>query len=170
MYADIMDWELYEDKVMDCNGVMAVTDPCYDKDVWCRDLILLPSGRYRCYYALSDEGDWGMRVKACAILDSAYGEADLNLGYIEIGEVVSNIGVDAGMAGFFINKPDYSDAEWYCMCGEWEKAGWPDIMHNEHGFFTRSGFGDGLYDVYELTCEGMRVGAMILFINDHEMY
>lgn len=55
------------------------------------------------------------------------------------------IGVDSGLAGFFVNKPDYSDEQWNEICQQITKGfAW---MRPE-GVFSQSGYGDGEYSVY----------------------
>ena len=49
--------------VMDFHGSVDITDPCYDKDVWCRmNNVKLSEGEYACYVwrkpDYSDE-EWG---------------------------------------------------------------------------------------------------------------
>lgn len=116
-----------------------ITDPCYDKDVWCRMTTNCEPGLYKGYVEVVDEGDWGKRVATVSIFkgDKIWG--------IEEMELIGNIGVDAGLAGFFNNKPDFTDEEWSDFCDELsEGEAWN--LHN--GIFSESGFGDGSYDVY----------------------
>ena len=58
---------------------------------------------------------------------------------------IGEIGVDAGMAGFFENKPDFDDEEWELFC---EKLRDKDCAILPYGVVCRSGFGDGRYPVY----------------------
>ena len=119
-----------------------ITDPCYNKDVWCRMTTDCKAGTYYAYANINDEG----RV--------AYLEISLNgldrRGIIvdEIGE----IGVDAGMAGFFNNKPDYPDSEWSEMCDKYwckkdENGAYLDYWLLDYGVVSSSGYGDGCYPV-----------------------
>ena len=83
---------------LDLETEVDITDPCYDKNVWCRMTTSCEPGEYYGYVNIIDEGDWGKRVESISIYKD--------------GEVVSlrnmsrigNIGVDAGLAGFFNNK------------------------------------------------------------------
>ena len=65
------------------------------------------------------------------------------------------------MAGFFIDKPDFTDEEWNAFC---------DMLHNEnawmvdYGFFSESGYGDGSYNVYVGHKDGEVVEVFIDFI------
>ena len=93
-------------------------------------------GTWYGYATISDEGEWGDRVAIlCIYLDDRKDPEPF-------WELIGNIGVDAGMAGFFRDKPDYTDEEWYqfdhrkCYTGL------------DYGVVSESGYGDGGYDVY----------------------
>ena len=79
-----------------------ITDPCYDRDVWCRmNKVSIKQGSYTCV-VWSEDG----RVGIIGIyLD---GKIPKQSAMKTIGE----IGVDAGLAGFFFDKPDYDNAAW----------------------------------------------------------
>ena len=171
-----MTWEHYTEKVFKIRegDVVTATDPCYDSDVPSAYLHL-PAGEYDCMYDMVDEGDWGMRVAKCAILKKGAGA------YIwdpddALRQYAGSTGVDAGLAGFFINKPDYDDSAWDRFCKDLRKADKEDmqrtgrkyknVYHTPEGFFTSSGFGDGEYNVYILDTGKEIVGAMIIFISD----
>ena len=116
-----------------------ITAPCYNKDVWCRITTDCTPGKYYAYALLKDEGEWGMRVASLAIyLDN---EIVSNPKWEYIGE----IGVDAGMAGFFRDKPDYDDDAWSDFCNQ---IGNKDFVELGYGVVSSSGYGDGSYNVY----------------------
>ena len=134
-----------------------ITDPCYDKDTLCRTTQELPEGEYDCWVDIVDYGDWGKRVTKSFIIkkDCNYDDD------VFWSEYVAEIGVDAGLAGFFDNKPDYDDAAWSEFCEwSWKKENQierktvaladEDNAAKCNGFFTSSGFGDGCYDVIAL--------------------
>ena len=87
-----------------------ITDPCYDKDVWCRiNNFPIEPGTYECYtFEANNEetGGWGNRIARIGI------RKDKAIYYAREG----SIGVDAGLAGFFIDKPNYTDDEWCKIC------------------------------------------------------
>lgn len=116
-----------------------ITDPCYDKDTWCRITADCEPGLYKGYIEMSDEGMWGMRVATVSIFkgDKIWG--------IEEMERIGSIGVDAGLAGFFNDKPDFNDDEWSEFCEKIEEG---NAWNLYNGIFSSSGFGDGGYDVY----------------------
>ena len=153
------------------NRTVTITDPCYDKGTWCTAKTdELPAGDYvllyftkKCWYkGPSDvKRDYFERIAANAIvLDSAYdsfvnGECKK--------EYLNEIGVDAGQAGYYQDKPDYDDDAWYDFCEE--------LRQNKHlfnvtkeGFCTESGWGDGCYPVSIIKKDGKPVGLTIDFL------
>lgn len=140
--------------------VISITDPSYNKDVWCRinDFKIVP-GRYTCMVNVSDEGDWGDRIATLAMYLN--GKEPKNLVYI--GE----IGVDSGSAGFFVDKPDFTRDEWldWCDLHDHRNQYWLDTDGNAIGFVSTSGFGDGGYGVYAcLDRDGNATAVEIHFI------
>lgn len=135
-----------------------ITDPCYDRNVWCRiNNFQIPAGEYECYaQVLNDEetNGWGERISRIGIRT---GKPD------EYKEVCS-ICVDAGLAGFFINKPDFTDEEWMDFVHQlnWDKEVWTI----DCGFFSSSGFGDGSYSVYAGYKDDELVDLYIEFIGE----
>ena len=135
-----------------------ITDPCYNKDVWCRMTTDCEPGEYKGYVEMSDEGDWGMRVSSVSIFKGN------KIWGIEEMEYIGNIGVDAGLAGFFNNKPDFSDKEWYDLCNKVENG---HAWNLYNGIFSYSGYGDGGYNVY---ANEERNAFTIVFIEDEDEY
>ena len=90
------------------SGTVTVTDPCYEKGAWCTLDANVRKGLYDCYV-------WRDYDKF-----EINGEEfdDVNVGVIGIYldgiipsqksmKLLGSIGVDAGLAGFFMNKPVY---------------------------------------------------------------
>lgn len=130
------------------------TDPCYDSDVWCRkDGISIEPGSYECVAWVDDK--YG-RVWCCGIYLEGKDIDDVET------EQIAEIGVDAGLAGFFENKPDYNDAEWSEFCESIREG---NAWIKDEGFFTQSGWGDGCYPVNKLVGAtfGDFVGLEIVF-------
>ena len=130
------------------SGTVNVTDPCYDKDEVYRMDVNVKEGLYDCNIWHHKE-----EVK----MDDGYTYTDVRVGVIGIYldgkipnvhnmEYIGTIGVDAGLAGFFIDKPDYNGYEWYQFCEDIRCK--EDAWLKEVGFFSESGYGDGGYPVY----------------------
>ena len=113
-----------------------ITDPCYDRNVWCRiNDLKIQAGEYTCIVWMRDE-----RVRAIGIYLNGIIPLQKSM------EMIGEIGVDAGLAGFFIDKPDYDNKEWLDFCHSLQnKDFW---LREGLGFFSSSGYGDGSYPVY----------------------
>lgn len=144
-----------------------ITDPGYDKDVWCRLERPIFAGEYNCFIGK----DKYNRIYALILLSKDIDFDDKRLKVTEDG----SIGVDSGTAGFFVNKPDYSDKEWSEVC-EYLFGNKEDTRQNknfwltdEHtplkcqSFFSFSGMGDGVYDLYRITKNRKIVGYKLVF-------
>ena len=83
-----------------------ITDPCYDRDVWCRmNKVSIKQGSYTCV-VWSEDG----RVGIIGIyLD---GKIPKQSAMKTIGE----IGVDAGLAGFFFYKSEMLAERAFYLC------------------------------------------------------
>ena len=141
-----------------------VTDPGYDRSIWCRLSVDIVPGEYIYKAYIRKVKNWGNRVTQLSIINvSAKSRARL-------GKCVGEIGVDAGLAGFFDNKPDYGDKAWWEICdtlndypGVYEAK--KDNAFKCNGVLSTSGVGDGFYAVYELLdWKDNRCGYTILFI------
>jgi hypothetical protein len=140
-----------------------ITDPCYRKDVWCRmnDVKVKP-GEYKCV-------TW-MRPDTYTYEGKTYDDTRVAIIGIYLNGLVPNedymeeigeIGVDAGLAGFFNNKPDYNDDEWSEFCDSIrDGCAWI----KDEGFFSSSGYGDGCYPVNAFRMNGEIVALEIRFI------
>ena len=137
------------------NGTIDITDPCYDHDVWCRinNFKILP-GKYKCFYNNNIEG----RVTESYIIHCEHTDT-LN----RWRKTDYSIGVDAGLAGFFISpKPNYSNEAWQLFCNALEQGS--VIKLSEQGFFTSSGYGDGEYEVRVKIFEKKVVAVKLVFL------
>lgn len=142
------------------SGRMAVSDPCYDADVWCRGELedVLP-GVWEASVIKRDEGDWGMRTAKLIAAHKDYVGSDVGPMMLAPFEV----GVDSGQAGLFdahhyrddavvvdpgtVINGDDPGALWYMRCCHLTltklAAG---VM--PYGVVSSSGFGDGSYDCF----------------------
>jgi hypothetical protein len=143
-------------------GIVDITDPCYDRDVWCRMTAEVKAGEYECHI-------W-RQTKKCNYDGREY--KDVRVGVIgiyldgiipaaRVMEEIGEIGVDAGLAGFFMNKPDYNDEEWDDLCNSIHDG---DAWIRDDGFFSSSGYGDGCYGVYAYKIDNEIVALEIRFL------
>lgn len=162
-------FELYSGKtiVVKDGDKVTITDPCYDRDSKGGLNVKLPAGEYACFYDEQDEGCWGKRIARAAIVRKD------KSAYIDVLDTKwkGTVGVDAGLCGFFVNKPDYDDDAWDKFCDDLEeidKGGCKNIYHTDEGFFTSSGYGDGTYTVRILMDREEKVGLMVTFIEEDD--
>lgn len=128
-------------------GIVDITDPCYDKGTWCRMTSEVKPGEYTCrVWRHATKGVYNGRE---------YKDVRVGIIGIYLNDIIPNvklmqpigeIGVDTGLAGFFMNKPDYNDEEWGRFCDSLRNG--KDAWINDEGFFSSSGYGDGCYGVY----------------------
>lgn len=133
--------------VMDFHGSVDITDPSYDRDTWCRmNDVKIKKGDYTCVvWYHTDKGNYDGKpycYKQVGIIGIYLnGVIPVQKAMKEIG----SIGVDAGLAGFFHDKPDYDDDAWQEFCNRIRDG---DVWMTEDGFYSSSGYGDGCYGVY----------------------
>lgn len=151
----ILNGEYVADITFD-KGVISATDPCYNGDVWCRkDNIKIVPGDYQVNTYTDDNGRVTILqiiLKDQSVIDRFNSKSEnIDKSWRTIAE---NIGVDAGLCGFFQDKPDFTDKEWEDFCQNISYDGdgnlWEGKRPNEKGFFTESGYGDGIYSCHAI--------------------
>lgn len=150
--------------VMDFHGSVDITDPCYDKDVWCRmNDVKISDGEYTCnVWHHTDKGTYKDGTPYSYILVGAIGiYRNGDIPRQKDMEEIGSIGVDAGLAGFFHNKPDYSDEEWGRFCDRVRNG---DAWLIKDGFYSSSGYGDGCYGVYAYKQDGAITALELRFL------
>jgi hypothetical protein len=156
------------------DGIVDITDPCYNKDVWCRHTTEVMPGTYNCYTYIGEDKDWGNRCWITQIVIADGDESDIAEDRICSGRSwrsIADIGVDAGLAGFFNHKPDFNDDEWHEFCNMMRKHRANEnaidaLIHHfktGDGFWTESGCGDGMYPVYAIREKGKIIALEIRF-------
>lgn len=150
--------------VMDFHGSVDITDPCYNKDVWCRmNDVKIKEGKYSCMvWCHTDKGKFDDGTPYSYELVGIIG-IYLN-GIIprqKQMKEIGSIGVDAGLAGFFHNKPDYDDDAWSVFCDSVRHG---DAWLIDGGFYSSSGHGDGGYGVFAHRQNGEIVALEIRFL------
>jgi hypothetical protein len=89
--------------------VMRVSDPCYERDVWCCGTVdHCKLGTWEAGVLKTDKGEWGTR---CAVLAVRHKDTGPDFNVIRLGKVRKvackcveqsfEVGVDSGQAGFF---------------------------------------------------------------------
>lgn len=137
---------------VDWGDVVTVTDPCYDRGTWCtKEVSGLKEGRYVASPSVE-------RPEKFKIVHEDFLEKTLEKEYI--GE----IGVDSGMAGFFVDKPDYKTTEeWEAFLKDNNVLGNRGAFRCGSGVFSDTYWGDGSYRTYALWYGNKKVGLMIDF-------
>lgn len=144
-----------------------ITDPCYPNDdahMEYRLAVPITAGDYECVtWEHVEDGD--INDGRTMIIGIYLNGAEPNMG---TAEIVGTIGVDTGTAGFFMNKPNYTDEEWqrivrsdFESIDDCYELPWPELMQKVHaagihapdvhvtkeGFYSCIGWGDGDYYV-----------------------
>lgn len=169
------------------SGEVIVSDPCYEVPTWCQEIIRnVRPGVYDTEAEISDEGDWGQRVKSLTVLHESIKSP--------VWEFYSNnIGVDSGQAGVFCmtsyrNDDIVGNLPWLTEKGDpfgdhpfrpskESGEGWYVKMCDrtlreeqwgtyDTGVVSSSGYGDGQYLLQTCEMDGLIHGFKITFIDD----
>lgn len=177
------------------DGIIDITDPCYASDTWCaRFGHKVKPGTYKCFIdvvnfpskAICEESDHFLfattkykagdlietddfRIMKLTIVHSDVEGKMLNKELMSSSAfklIDSNIGVDAGLCGFYNHKPDFSDDEWdnFWQSLDRDRNYTCDCKHG-NGVTVSSGFGDGCYSLLEAKNENGEVIALSLDFN-----
>lgn len=141
------------------------TDPCYSKNTWCRinDIPLVPDN-YDGWVKIYDDESWGKRVAELIITpaQTIQKPEEMWKNYTEL-DYQGEVGVDAGLAGIFQNKPDFVDSEWSDFCDLVDDG---NAWVTDWGFCCSSGYGDGGYPLYCFVDDDENIhGLRIVFID-----
>lgn len=117
-----------------CFGTIQITDPCYDVDCICNIKIQCEKGEYEVFIKRNDD-DRIAEVYAICNNDTE----------IDFSTRIGSVGVDSGLCGFYVNKPNFSREEWSEFC---DKIKNDDYLEDYNGVCCSSGWGDGRYNVY----------------------
>ena len=176
------------------DGLVDITDPGYGKDTCCALFgHKIKAGKYNCYVNIGnfpskvkyDKDDIEVKLYGKApnytytlpdkrILDLVIEHEDIASQYIPSymglkgwNLVSDQIGVDAGMCGFYNHKPNFDAEE------DWTNF-WQNLKHyprhkdltcdiKPYGVTVSSGFGDGCYEVYKFVRNGETVALRLKF-------
>lgn len=139
--------------IMDFHGSVDITDPCYNRDVWCRmNDVKIKEGNYTCMvWYQTDKGEYDGKTYSYKVVGIIGIYLDGVVPAQRAMKEIGSIGVDAGLAGFFHHKPDYDDAAWAEFC---DRVSHGDAWMIENGFYSSSGYGDGGYGVFAFHEDG----------------
>ena len=148
---------------MDFKGSVDITDPCYNRDVWCRmNDVKIKEGTYTCVaWHHTEKGTFEGEPYTDTLVGIIGIYLNGDIPSQKEMKAIGEIGVDAGMAGFFHNKPDFDDEGWAKFCDGISKG---DVWLREGAFFSSSGHGDGGYDVYAFKTDGEISALEIRFL------
>ena len=144
-------------------GSVDITDPCYSRNVWCRmNDVKIKEGDYTCMvWYHTDKGELDGKPYSYKMVGIIGIYLDGIIPPQKGMKGIGSIGVDAGLAGFFHNKPDYSDEAWSKFC---DRISHGDAWLIEDGFYSSSGYGDGCYGVYAQKTDGEITALEIRFL------
>ncbi|MBQ7673580.1 MAG: hypothetical protein IJT36_03525 [Alphaproteobacteria bacterium] len=122
---------------------------------------------YEEFYKFWSKADIG-RVCISAIISEKFLKKNHNYFSFkdERWEEIGKIGVDAGLAGYFPDKPDFDGDEWSKFCNymyDRDRATKLYAYNTKLGFWTSSGWGDGWYPVYAIRSNNEIVALKIEF-------
>lgn len=162
------------------SDVLRITDPCYDKNVWCSGILNNCNiGEWTSFLKYSDEKNWGIRVSE---IMTFFGEVSIEtasdmISQCEWKDSGIDVGVDSGQCGIFDESKYPKTKE---EIGEWGEEGsfygkCCDITFNDDkggvidfGVVSCSGFGDGSYTcLYNMKDDKINA-VRIIFINENK--
>lgn len=178
-------------KINILDGSVDVTDPCYDSDTWCASFDRkVKAGVYDCYIDITNFPSIGVLeeldedvMKGCKKVGDTEILNDHRISSLTImyegfkpnhfmwREVDADIGVDAGLCGFYNHKKDYDDEEWSYFCDNLtnlEEYEFLTCFLQDNGITVSSGFGDGSYKLYEAYNANEVIGLRLDFITEED--
>ena len=150
---------------IELSGTVVVSDPCYDRDVWCmKPGVKVKPGKYRVFVSRQNEGRFGIRIACIMVVHEDYEAADIKKWDVCSG----SIGVDSGQCGIFDDTiypmmQDHQDFEpFYGECCALtlseESVG---ILSSDKGVVSSSGYGDGSYTLCTAFQDGHTIGLLL---------
>lgn len=179
------------------SGKLAVTDPCYDREVWTRFpgeraflggvIDKVKNGEWEAFITMEKAGMWGDRVSNLVIIHESVDHMDYD--EQDIYEIADfEVGVDSGQAGFFdetsypqdprgeggeYNKDAFYDECCHATVGEDSRSKNAKGTHagiiQGRGCVSSSGYGDGGYACFvKRNTQGELIAARIEYIGPEE--
>jgi hypothetical protein len=162
------------------SGKVMVTDPCYDRSIWCQgELEKVAPGTWEAYSERVVDGSWGMRVSELVCFLAGRQSED-----VAWERASFTVGVDSGQAGVFEDahyqddtvlgpdtpKADYiSDSPWYAACCAANSLNGGAGGVIPYGAVASSGYGDGSYQCFFRRADDGLIDAIkIVFIGEDD--
>lgn len=167
-------------KEIKLSNKVIITDPCYGIQDYPNPhtkLVLdnVKAGTYQTNIHYSDESGWGNRVAALEIIHADYNPFNdsIEVVNLDLVECIGSVCVDSGQMGIYdydyyksVSNDDGVDDNWYdeiCkLTLSQEMSGTKDNLC----VVSRTGYGDGDYNVYIGTVNGEVAYIGIIFIDD----
>jgi len=169
-------------------GKVDITDPCYDYCSGYRiNNVSVKPGDYRCVYHMgaaleeaeiekteklakeygANPEEWVRREQddiknRCFVIEIQFKGRAFDLNSAK-WEEIGSISVDAGLAGFFWNKPDFTDEQWNDFCDSLDDLSKNAYLEKNMGFWCSSGYGDGMYKVFAIKDKNEVIALKICF-------
>lgn len=154
------------------DGIVDITDPCYNSDTWCAVFgHQIKSGKYKCYidvvdfpYIMGKEINHDYRIMRLVIIHEEF-NGKIKYDDLKFETINDQIGVDAGLCGFYNHKPNYEKED------DWTNF-WQNLSNDEYGnvcdcgengITVSSGFGDGVYRLSEINVNGDSIALSLDF-------
>lgn len=150
--------------VIENGETVEVMDPGYDDDV--PFVVTVDDMTPGVYELFVSKNRTRTRVMASMLIHNEYKDDDL-----EYNMIPNAISVDAGLAGYFVDKPNFNDEEWRSFIDEFITDYARDQVYTcPWGMFTNTGYGDGVYDVCIIKerKHGRIVGVAIFFMDQED--
>lgn len=144
------------------DGTIDATDPSYGICIDRIDNIKICNGDYECY-AVYETKEPNHVARCRIVLDDkeTMKKVEKDVYWREYSPM---IGVDSGIAGFFVNKPNFNKEEWDKFCDDFDDNSHKFIYENStgdsFGFCTESGYCNGIYSVWIIRNDEGKITAL----------
>lgn len=153
-----------------------VSDPCYEYPTWCTKLVEnVKPGNYNTNVTYWKDTDrfFNGKVSELIAVEESYNIVNIQWNYVK-----GSIGVDSGQCGIF----DFEQVKDVIGTGEWDEKDkfyaqacacthdYPTQYgeFNTYGVVSRSGVGDGSYDLYVAYDNNQIIAIKIVFLGDED--
>lgn len=167
-------------KEIKLSNKVIITDPCYGLKAYpnpSTNIVLdnVKAGTYQTNIHYSDEGSWGNRVAALEIIhaDCNPFNDSIEVVNLDLVDCIGSVCVDSGQMGIYdydyyksVSNDDGVDDNWYDEICKLTLSQEMSGTKDDSCVVSRTGYGDGDYDVYIGTVNGEVAYIGIIFIDD----